>query len=162
MFSNCTSLIEIPELNTKNVTAMGSMFNECSSLETIRGLDMRSCTSTWNTFVGCSNLKNATITNIITDIKISSCSNLTLDSLLKIIYELHINTATKAKTLNVGFDNLDKLASVYVKLIDITDDMRATDDLIDNKLPFIVCESSDEGAILITDYATQKNWTISR
>ena len=38
--------------------------------------------------------------------------------------------------------------------------MRAEDDLIDEKLPFEVCESADEGGMLTTDYVGLKNWSI--
>jgi hypothetical protein len=84
---------------------------------------------------------------------------LTVDSLTHLIYELIKQSSSR--TLTVGTANLAKLAGVYVKAIDITDEMRAEDDLIDEKKPFVVCESTDDGAMLITDYAsTIKNWTI--
>ena len=84
---------------------------------------------------------------------------LTVDSLLHLCKEL-INVG-ESKTLTVGTANLEKLANIYVKTIDITDEMRAEDDLIDSKLPFEVCESTDDGAMLITSYVTQKNWKLA-
>jgi hypothetical protein len=63
-------------------------------------------------------------------------------------------------TLTVGTANLAKLEGIYVKLIDITDDMRAEDDLIDEKYPFVQCESTDDGAMTIADYMTTKMWTL--
>ena len=39
--------------------------------------------------------------------------------------------------------------------------MRAEDDLIDEKYPFARCESTDEGATLITDYISVKNWKLA-
>jgi hypothetical protein len=57
--------------------------------------------------------------------------------------------------------NIDKLASVYVRLIEVTDEMRSEDDLVDEKKPFEVCNSTDEGAMLITDYVLTKNWALA-
>ena len=64
------------------------------------------------------------------------------------------------RTLTVGFVNLEKLENIYVRTIAITDEMRAEDDLIDEKLPFEVCDSTDEGAVLISDYIREKNWQL--
>jgi hypothetical protein len=87
---------------------------------------------------------------------------LTLDSLLNAIKELWIKTGTSTSKLMMGTANIEKLADVYVKLIDITDEMRAEDEYIDNKAPFVQCESTDEGAMLITEYVTTvKNWQLA-
>jgi hypothetical protein len=64
------------------------------------------------------------------------------------------------------------LETVYVKSIAITDAVRErfeimegvvieNDDLIDEKLPFVVCEPTDEGATLITEYVLLKNWQVA-
>ena len=50
---------------------------------------------------------------------------------------------------------------IYVKLIDITDEMRAEDEYIDNKKPCVVCESTDEGAMTLKEYGISKNWNIA-
>ena len=39
--------------------------------------------------------------------------------------------------------------------------MRAEDEYIDNKKPCVVCESTDEGAMTLTEYAISKNWAIA-
>jgi hypothetical protein len=146
---------------------MYGMFNECTALKKVPELDMRNCTAANNMFYKCTNLQEIWIKNIDTKLDIGSGTSyghlLTLDSLLHVAKELLKKTTWDPfKTLTIGTANLEKLANVYVKLIDITDEMRAEDELIDRKCPFEVCESTDEGAMLITDYiSTLKDWTIN-
>ena len=163
MFNGCSSLTTIPQLDTRSVTDMNSTFNGCNSLATIPQLDTRSVTTMISTFSSCRSLTNCYLKNIKTALTIGSGTTyghlLTADSLLYIIKEL-VNTGSN-KTLTMGSANTAKLSSTYVKLIDITDEMRAEDDLIDSKLPFEVCESTDEGALaILTDYVALKNWSI--
>ena len=163
MFSDCEVLTTIPLFDTRNVTNVSSMFSGCNVLTTVPELDIRRASSTNNIFYGCPRLTDVHIKNIKTNLTVGSGTTyghlLTVDSLVHLIYELR-NT-NSARTLTVGSANLEKLANVYVKAIDITDEMRAEDDLIDEKYPFVVCESTDEGATLITDYASDyKMWTI--
>ena len=162
-FNGCNSLATIPQLDTRSVTSMNSTFSGCSSLTTIPQLDTRSVTTMISTFSSCRSLTNCYLKNIKTALTIGSGTTyghlLTADSLLYIIKEL-VNTGSN-KTLTMGSANTAKLSSTYVKLIDITDEMRAEDDLIDSKLPFEVCESTDEGALaILTDYVALKNWSI--
>lgn len=107
-------------------------------------------------------LTNLSITNIPVSLQVSNGTSwgnlLTLDSLLGLIYET-VNKNTPLE-LTVGSANLSKLSSVYVKLKPITDEMKATDILVENKLPFEVCDSADTGAMTISEYLSLKNWTI--
>lgn len=163
MFSTCYALTTIPLLDTSNVTSMNYLFQSCKALTTVPALDARNVGYFNTTFSGCANIKDIGIRNIKATLQVSNGTSyghlLTVDSLVHLIYELR--KQYYSQTLTVGTANLEKLANVYVKTITITDEMRAEDDLIDEKYPFVVCESTDEGAMLITDYATTvKNWTI--
>ena len=153
---------EIPSLDTSKVTNMSYMFNNCINLKTITSLDLRRVTNTTSMFTGCSACTDIRLKNIRYNLQVGSGTSyghlLTVDSLINLIYELR-NTGSSL-TLTMGTANLAKLADVYVKTIEITDEMRAEDDLIDEKLPFVVCESTDEGATLITDYVLAKKWTL--
>ena len=160
MFNGCTSLTTIPELDTSNVTDIGSMFYDCTALTTIPELDIRKVTYTYSVFDNCAALETCLIKNIqCNGIDLSYSPLLTIDSLIHLIKELR-NTGS-SKTLTLGSTNKAKLSDTYVKLVTITDEMRAEDDLIDEKLPFEVCESTDDGAMLITSYVTQKKWKLA-
>ena len=77
-----------------------------------------------------------------------------LDTLLNTIQEL-VDTGS-SKNLTIGSANLEKLANVYVKLTG-----EAEEDETLPKLPFEVCESTDEGAMLISEYVALKKWSIA-
>lgn len=154
--------VEIPD----SVTHISrGVFNMASKLQTVK--IYRSANSTDNDygylFNACANLQELIFTNIAVSLQVGSGNDwghlLTVDSLVHLIYELR--DTGSSKTLTVGSANLEKLANVYVKTVEITDEMRAEDDLVDEKLPFVVCESTDEGAMLIVDYAALKNWDIA-
>ena len=163
MFNSCFDLTSVPQFDTSRVTDMASMFNSVRAITVIPELDMRAVTKASNMFNGCWVVTDIRVRNIKTNLQVASGMTyghlLTVDSLVHLIYELR-NTDS-AKTLTIGSTNLEKLANVYVKLVDITDEMRAEDDLIDEKLPFVVCESTDEGATLITSYVSAKNWALA-
>ena len=162
MFFGCSSLTTIPLFDTSSVTTMYGMFDSCARLTTIPSLDMSMVMNLNNTFSRCYKLTECWIRNIRVDLTVGSGSSyghlLTVESLVHLINELR-NTGS-SHILTVGSVNLEKLANVYVKTIEITDEMRAEDKYIDQKSPCVVCESTDEGATLITDYANTKHWTI--
>lgn len=143
------------------------MLSYNTNLETIIGeINLLNATKVPSMFYDCTNLTSLTLKNIKVSLQIGSGTSwghlLTLESLLNTIKELHTNTGTSTLTLTMGSANTAKLADVYVKLIDITDEMRAEDEYIDNKAPFEVCESTDEDAMLITEYVTNvKNWQLA-
>ena len=161
MFKSCSSLTEIPPLNTSKVTNMYSMFNGCSALETIHSVDMQSIYSQSGingTFTNCTNLKNLTLYNIKYPLQIGSGTTwghlLTKDSLINIVKEL---IKWGSYTLTMGSANLEKIANVYVKFTDSTQTTIANN----TKGDVVVCESTDEGAMLLSDYALLKNWTLA-
>ena len=172
MFQDVNSIetLDLSSFDTRKVGHYQSMFKECAKLKSIIGvIDMVGMVnSTWgnsNMFTYCYALTNVTFKNIPKSLQIGSGTLwghlLTLDSLLNTIKELWNLTGSTTQTLTVGSANLEKLANVYVKLVDITDEMRAEDEYIDNKLPFVQCESTDEGAMLISEYVTSKNWQLA-
>lgn len=162
-FQGNASAVTLPLLDTSKATHIASMFNGCSALTRLEEYDFQRVISFANSFNGCVSLTECRIKNIKAAIQIGSGTTyghlLTVESLIHLIYELR-DTGSML-TCIVGTANLEKLANVYVRTIDITDEMRAEDDLIDEKLPFEVCESTDAGAILITDYAPYKHWQIA-
>ena len=161
MFKNCSDLTTIPLLDTSNVTDMKGMFDRCTNLTDIPVLDIINVTDMkgmFNMFRDCSNLTNLTLKNIRVKLQVGSGSSwghlLTLESLIGLCQECV--QSTSSLTLTVGTANLEKLASVYVKL---TNEPEEVEGLI--KLPMIQCESTDEGAMLIADYMALKNWVLA-
>ena len=163
MFKEMPQLKTVGKISMPKLTYWGSMFYGCTNLVTIEEVDLRSATTVSYIFYNCTSLTNLVAKNIKVNLQVGSGTNyghlLTVDSLVGLCYELRDTGSTK--TLTVGSANLAKLASVYVRSIDITDAMRAEDDLIDEKLPFERCESTDEGATLIADYVVLKNWKLA-
>lgn len=162
MFSNCRSLTSISELDTSKGTSFYQTFYNCTALTSIPKLDVRKSTNFTSTFESCKALTDLYIYNVQSNLTIGSGSSyghlLTLDSLINAIRELR--DTGSSKTLTMGKANLEKLVDVYVKTVIITDKMRAEDEFVDEKLPFEVCESADDGATLITDYVLYKNWQL--
>lgn len=153
MFNACTDLTQIPELDTSNGTSFGYMFAYCSNLTRIPRLDVNKGTSFSSTFNSCSKLTDLYLYNIRKSIQIGNGTSwghlLTVDSLVHTIKELC--TVTSTQTLTMGNANLEKIADLYCKIIDDTNE----------KKPMELCESTDEGAMTLIDYAAEKGWTIA-
>lgn len=163
MFSQCSALEEIPLFELSNNGDFQGMFTSDFALKVVPAYDMRSAWATTNMVNGCTNLEEIWVKNINCPLQVGSGDSyghlIKVECLIHLIYELRYHKATR--TLTMGNVNLEKLANVYVRLVEITDEMRAEDDLIDEKLPFEVCESTDEGATQIVQYAKFKNWNIA-
>ena len=169
-FYYCKALNVIDlRFKTSKITNMEGMFSlggTDNNLEQILGLDMYSCTKDTNLFSSCQQLKELTIKNIRISIVISTnriAVNLSRDSLLCVAKELWDNSGSStAKTLTITNAHKTTLDGIYVKLVPITEEMRAEDPYIDNKKPFVECASTDEGAMTVSNYITvEKNWTIT-
>lgn len=163
LFSGCSKVKELPFLDTSRAKQVAGTFRNCVVLEIVPPYDFRQVENISNCFSNLQKVTEIWVKNIKANLQVGSGDAyghlLTLESLIHLIKELR--DTGSLKTLTVGNVNLEKIANIYVRTIDITDEMRAEDDLIDEKLPFEVCESTDEGAMLITDYVALKNWSIA-
>ena len=169
MFRYSSKLTTVPLFDTKAVTNINAMFSYCSSLNTVPMLDIRSATTTINMFEKCYKLANVYIKNIKTSITIGSGTSyghlLTMDSLLNLLNETVYTTS--AKTLTLGSANLAKFTGEYEyvkktgKYLDLDDN--ETTELVNGqtKIPVVWCSSTDEGAMKVADYMTEKGWALA-
>ena len=152
MFNNCYKLTTIPELDTSNGTILSNMFDSCSTLTSIPKLDISKCVNSTDMFYRCSKLENLYLYNIRKTLRIGSGTSwghlLTVDSLVHTIKELC--TVTSSQTLTIGPANLEKIAGLYCRITDDTNEKKTME----------LCESTDEGAMTLHDYASEKNWII--
>ena len=110
-FSSCTSLTAIPQWNTSKVTNMNDTFRLCKNLISIPQLDTSNVTSMGSTFYGCSSLTDlGGFLNLSVNLNLSSCPNLTVDSLMNVINNLKDLTGSTSRTLTLGKTNLAKLS----------------------------------------------------
>ena len=169
-FATCRELVtlDLSSWDTSKVTTISSLFSNCNKLEDIIGtLNVYAISSSIGAiFTNCYALKNVTLKNIRGNITLGSGTtygtNITLDTLVNTIKELWDYSATSTtKTLTLSTASKSLIANVYVKLVTPTAEEIAQDQYINNKKPCVVCESTDEGAMTITEYATSKKWTIA-
>ena len=81
MFSNCSSLTTVPQLDTSNVTNMGYMFGNCTKLTTVPLFDTSKVKSMSSMFSSCDNLTTVPLfdTSNVEDMSymFNGCSSLT-------------------------------------------------------------------------------------
>lgn len=149
-FRGCTSLTAATRINIPKATMVNELFYGCTALTTVSGLDLSSVTDAGWMFINCSALTDLYVYNISTNLTIGSGTAwghlLTVDSIVNTIKELV--TSETAKTLSMGSANLEKIANLYCKVTDNTNP----------KITMELCESTDEGAMLLSEYAALKNW----
>ena len=61
MFSGCSSLTTVPDMDTSQVTNMAAMFSRCSSLTTVPDMDTSQVTDMYDMFRGCSALTDGNV-----------------------------------------------------------------------------------------------------
>ena len=163
MFRNCYALVNVPAFNTNKVSTTANMFYGCTALKTVPALNMYSVSTTTGMFTSCRAMTECWIKNIRRNITVGAGTTyghlLTVESLLHLCKECH--NSTTQYTLTIGTANLAKLESVYVKLIDVTDDMEEADEYIRQKYPFEQCDSTDDDAMTIADYMANKGWSLA-
>lgn len=172
IFESCSSLagIDLSGWDTSGALSMTWAFKNCTKLEEITGaLDMSSIMAdefgARGIFEGCTALRAYTLKNIKSTTTIGGPSygyQATNDTLINTIKELWNYAGTETTcTLTMGGANLEKIANIYVKLTAATAEQIAADPNIENKMPCEVCASTDDGAILLEDYARLKNWALA-
>ena len=107
MFYHCSVLANIPQLDTSNVTDMAYMFNNCSWLTSIPQLDTSNVTDMRSMFSGCFRLKSILMTGMKTSFNISASTQFEKSDLVTILNNLA--TITSTETLTMGATNLAKL-----------------------------------------------------
>lgn len=153
MFYDCINLIEVPLYNTHNVEHTGEMFNNCRSLITIPEFNVSRVYYAYNMFNGCTSLKSILMYGMKKFFDISASTQFEASDLVTIMSNCQVITSTQKLTM--GTTNLNKLANVYVKETGVEPYEGIT------VRPVTICESTDEGAMLATDYFTSTGWTLA-
>jgi hypothetical protein len=150
-----------------------SAFAGCNNLETLHcyanEINESAIASSY-LIKGCDSITNLVFTNITSKLMVYNGDgwgkHLTEESLIGLVRELitYVKPSGSVQTtgsLTMGSTHLDKIKNKYVRLIEVTDEMREQDPRIDEKKPFEFCKNTDEGAMKLTAYASLKRWTLS-
>lgn len=142
------------ELNTKKGETFDYMFYNCSWGETFTKMDVRNAISLGNyMYKSCISATSILMYGMKTAFSISDCTKLEAPALVTILSNCQVITSTK--TLTMGSTLLAKLNNVYVKETGVEQYEGIT------CRPCVICESTDAGAMLATDYFTGKGWTLA-
>ena len=116
MFSNCYSLVSIPQLDTQIVTGMNYMFYDCYSLVSIPQLDTQSVTGMSNMFYDCRSLTHANLKNAKLAYDLSTVNLLSKESLLYLINNEAATSAITIKLASYAYTRLAEDADVVAAL----------------------------------------------
>ena len=109
MFYNCTNLRIVPRLDTSYANRMDYMFSGCTSLQTIELLDMSSVGTTVSMFEECSNLSYIRLKGKLNvGLIINQTTLLDYDSVKSILTAASNTTNTDMKTLNFNSTQTDQ------------------------------------------------------
>ena len=118
MFSGCRSLVQAPNIPTKNVEDFVGMFDNCSALETVPEYNFSKANNVANIFNGCYNLTNfGGFKNIKIDLPdncgLVQCWKLSYESLINIINGLYNFRANgdniTTRTIKLNYMSISKL-----------------------------------------------------
>ena len=155
MLSYLPQMIKSPKLifgKNSEITA-SYLYSNSSALEEIPDIDMRNIVGLQSAFSMCSNILKMNAKNICVSFSLSDSSLLSKEELVNILSNCQVVTASQKLTL--GSKLLNKLTDVYVKETGVEE----FEDTICR--PCVICESTDEGAMLATDYFNSKGWTLA-
>lgn len=155
-FYYSTTIKKIPLVNTSNVETVHKAFYGCTALETIPQLNFSNVSSDTylsGTFYNCKALTSLLAYGIKFNFSIAQSTLLEAPALVTILSNCQVITSTQ--TLTLGSTLLAKLEGVYVKETGVEQYEGIT------CRPCVICESTDAGAMLATEYFTAKGWTLA-
>lgn len=129
MFFKCTSLTTISQLDTHSVVEMRAIFYGCQSLTTVPQLNAERIRNISSAFSNCSSLINLgglqdlgknyvmPVDNLSDyTLNLSTCNNLTHDSLMNVINSLYNISDKNTQSLILGATNLAKLTAEEIAI----------------------------------------------
>jgi surface protein len=116
MFSECFSLVSIPQLNTSSVTNMSGIFSSCYSLVSIPQLDTSSVTVMSGMFNQCRSLVTLKLKNAKLAYQINYSALLSKESLLYLINNEEATSAITIKLASYAYTRLAEDADVVAAL----------------------------------------------
>lgn len=153
MIYYCNVAKTIPLVNTSKGTNFYQFAMGCDKITAIPKYNLSNGTNFSNAFWGNSLVTSFLAYGMKANFNIKSLTKLEAQALITILSNCQVITSTK--TLTMGSTLLAKLEGVYVKETGVEQYEGIT------CRPCVICESTDIGAMLATDYITRKGWTLA-